>query len=114
MHLREIHMLFCVAALTCAALKATGLVANIYPSGVTNVGDKVSLECNSETGPRYNKTLYCAYDRKTRTFRLLGDKPHCPGTLLCTPCCKLCSLSLMFVGSVSVNRLTFTALIPRR
>ena len=94
MHLREIHMLFCVAALTCAALKATGLVANIYPSGVTNVGDKVSLECNSETGPRYNKTLYCAYDNKTDTFRLQGDIPHCPGTLLCTLCCKFLTLFL--------------------
>ena len=86
-------MLFCVTAITCEALTATGLVANIYPNTTTKVGEKVLLECKSETGPRYNKTLYCAYDNKNDTFRLQGDVPHCPGTLLCTICCNLCSLS---------------------
>ena len=87
-------MLFCVAALTCEALTATGLVANIYPNTTTKVGDKVLLECDSEIGSRYNKTLYCAYDSKNDTFRLQGDTPHCPGILLCTFCCKLCTMSL--------------------
>ena len=87
-------MLFCIAAITCEALTATGLVANIYPNSTTNAGDQVLLECYSETGPRYNKTLYCAYDNKTDTFRLQGDTPHCPGTLLCTLCCKFLTLFL--------------------
>ena len=87
-------MLFCVAAITCEALTATGLVANIYPNTTTEIGDRVLLECYSETGLHYNKTLYCAYDRKTKTFRLQGDKPHCPGTLLCTLFCKLSTLTL--------------------
>ena len=88
----------CVSAETCEALKATGLVANIYPNATTNAGDMVLLECDSQTGPRYNKTLFCAYDKSSDTFRLQGDAPHCPGNLLCTFCCSAL-LGTLFVAT---------------
>ncbi|KAK7489121.1 hypothetical protein BaRGS_00019635, partial [Batillaria attramentaria] len=65
-------------AVTCDRLNPTGLVLNVYPNATTNLGDTVMLECESQTGPAYNKTLYCAYDRETDSFRLQGDAPHCP------------------------------------
>ncbi|KAL8564073.1 hypothetical protein ACOMHN_034550 [Nucella lapillus] len=64
---------------SCEALTATGLVSDIYPNSTTYPGNKVELECRSEsTDTSYNKTLFCAYDRENNTFRLQGDKPHCP------------------------------------
>ena len=88
----------CVSAETCEALTATGLVANIYPNATTNAGDMVLLECDSQTGPHYNKTLFCAYDNSSDTFRLQGDAPHCPGNLLCTFCCSAL-LGTLFVAT---------------
>lgn len=88
----------CVSAETCEALMATGLVANIYPNTTTNAGDMVLLECDSQTGPRYNKSLFCAYDKSSGTFRLQGDAPHCPG-ILCTFCCSAL-LGTLFCGNI--------------
>ena len=89
----------CVSAETCEALTATGLVANIYPNATTNAGDMVLLECDSQTGPHYNKTLFCAYNNSSDTFRLQGDAPHCPGNLLCTFCCSAL-LGTFFRGNI--------------
>lgn len=63
----------------CDPLSPTGLFVGVYPNATTKIGEKVMLECRSETGPtNYNKTLYCAYDRKMDKFRLQGDSFHCP------------------------------------
>lgn len=69
-----------ISAIYCNALVPTGNFAKVYPNSTTRPDETVMLECNSQVGPPYNKTLFCAFDPINNSYRLQGDSPNCPGT----------------------------------
>ncbi|XP_067673802.1 uncharacterized protein [Haliotis asinina] len=53
-------------------------VVQIVPTTPVAFKGKVVIECRKEDNSTFNKTLYCAYDSKTKTYTLQGDSPICP------------------------------------
>ncbi|XP_048248760.1 uncharacterized protein LOC124126022 isoform X2 [Haliotis rufescens] len=53
-------------------------VVRIHPDTAVAFKEKVVVECRKEGDSTFNKTLYCAYDSKTKNYTLQGDSPICP------------------------------------
>ncbi|XP_071107672.1 uncharacterized protein [Haliotis cracherodii] len=71
-------------AITCSAQtrQATDVqkqrIVRIHPDTAVAFNEKVVVECRKEDDSTFNKTLYCAYDSKTKNYTLQGDSPICP------------------------------------
>ncbi|XP_071107671.1 uncharacterized protein [Haliotis cracherodii] len=71
-------------AITCSAQTRQGTdvqkerVVRIIPETAVEFNEKVVVECRKEDDSTFNKTLYCAYDSKTKNYALQGDSPICP------------------------------------
>ncbi|XP_046553547.1 LOW QUALITY PROTEIN: uncharacterized protein LOC124262974 [Haliotis rubra] len=71
-------------AVTCSAQTSQGTdvqkerAVRIVPTTPVPFKGKVVIECRKEDSSTFNKTLYCAYDSKTKTYTLQGDSPICP------------------------------------
>ncbi|XP_046562706.1 sushi, von Willebrand factor type A, EGF and pentraxin domain-containing protein 1-like [Haliotis rubra] len=71
-------------AVSCSAQTRQGTdvqkerAVRIVPTTPVPFKGKVVIGCRKEDNSTFNKTLYCAYDSKTKTYTLQGDSPICP------------------------------------